>query len=372
MKKTTCTWWSVVIVALNGMAFSARAGNPGDDADLTGVEKVPVEVLGSVPIQLPVDRVVTTPLTDEQTLLEVWIDKNGQKIAVPGLVFQVGGLSVESNDQGVASFREACGSSKNSSISVQALLSTQYFSVEKDGMTYRIADSIVCQAKNTWIFKWDSNGGQGVGIWQIAKVAQDKLEKAVGLEFWKGKRLSFVWPDRSDYYQFRTVHISKGYQWDVVGHEMGHGIYDLGRLGDMPGGFHKIDECYSAGLALSEGWASYFSAWISLNLADSDARFEYLVPRRAPIRIENIPEDVCAGQKNEWRVSGFFWDLIDLHADAESAQESFTRIWNAIHRRSVPSAEEAAIQLERAGLSRELLKRVWVQNFKTPYLDGLY
>ena len=77
-----------------------------------------------------------------------------------------------------------------------------------------------------------------------------------------------------------------------MAHEIGHAIYDQADIGVSGGGRHRIDECYTNALALSEGWATFFAGWLNLRLNDQDARFEFLVPRRAPIRLENIPSDL--------------------------------------------------------------------------------
>jgi hypothetical protein len=155
----------------------------------------------------------------------------------------------------------------------------------------------------------------------------------------------------------------------VVAHELGHGIYDLAGIGVFGGGPHKIDECNSKALALSEGWASYFAGWVNVDLADPDARFEYMVPRRAPIQFENIPADVCKGESNEWRVIGFFWDLIDLHRDEEQIEESFAKTWNALAGKRVSNASEAARLIEKAGIPRDLVRLAWELNFqqKAPF-----
>ena len=47
-----------------------------------------------------------------------------------------------------------------------------------------------------------------------------------------------------------------------------------------------------------------------------------------PIEFENIPSDVCPGENNEWRVTGFLWDLIETHEDLEdSVKMPFKDFW---------------------------------------------
>jgi hypothetical protein len=88
-----------------------------------------------------------------------------------------------------------------------------------------------------------------------------------------------------------------------------------------------------------------------------------MVPRRAPLRIEAIPADVCRGERNEWRVTTFFWDLIDLHDDGENSTRAFADTWNALKGTRVGSASEARRVLERVGFAPEILRAVWDLNF---------
>jgi hypothetical protein len=249
-------------------------------------------------------------------------------------------------------------------IGVTATLSNQYFLISNGNGTYKLTAKATCGAQTKLLFKQDSNGGQALGIWQIGYKAVTKLKAALGLDFWR-EQLPFIWPGAGDYYSDNEVNITRGDQWDVVGHELGHAVYDMGQIGVFGGGQHKIDECYSTALALSEGWASYFSAWLSIDPSDEDAKFEFVVPRRAPIRIETIPGDVCKGQNNEWRATGFFWDLVDLHDDGETANQSFAALWNALKGTKVRSIGDAAKRLEKAGIPASVLNTVWELNFLT-------
>lgn len=190
----------------------------------------------------------------------------------------------------------------------------------------------------------------------------------VSLNWWQ-RQIQTVWPGRGNYYISDTVNLTGAEQWDVNGHEIGHAIYHQALNAASRGGQHKIDECYQDTLALSEGFASFFSAAVQLDKNDPDARFDqYLVPRRAPIRIENVPEDVCAGPANEWRVSSVFWDVFDSHEDGgENLSLGLRTIFEALGRQNRPTATSV---MDAYGLLKEVtpaaqhaqLTRVFRQN----------
>jgi hypothetical protein len=144
---------------------------------------------------------------------------------------------------------------------------------------------------------------------------------------------------------------------------MGHAIYDQALIGHFGGGSHKIDECYSSAMALSEGWASFFAGWTHVDLKDTDAKFEYLVPRRAPIRFENVPSDVCGKSTNEWRVTSFFWDLIDVNADGEISQVAAKKLWDDTLTARAPSVKAMAERLISRGWNKDQVIQVWKLNF---------
>jgi hypothetical protein len=156
------------------------------------------------------------------------------------------------------------------------------------------------------------------------------LGREAELSWWR-RPFKVVWPGDGDYYSSfsKTITLTDAAAWDVVLHELGHAVQDGAMSPAAAGGAHKIDECYSAALAWSEGWATYFAGAVALDAADPDARFEFLVPRRAPIRLENVPADVCAGPSNEWRVAAALWDLTDRHADGEDSILPFRAVWEA-------------------------------------------
>lgn len=315
-----------------------------DDSEFTSSHLI---IRQSVPLVLSADEIRIVDKNQEKLSMEVFLDVRGQLIHVPGFDF--------TKDV------QQCQGQESTKVTRQ--LATNYFAITNNSGTYQIQNEVPCKGAIQLIFKSDSLSGQAVGIWNIAYTAQIKLDRSVGLNFWK-RKVEFVWPAEADYYNFGEVHISRGDHWDVVGHELGHAIYDLGKLGAFGGGPHKIDECYSEALALSEGWASYFSAWLKVDPKDADAKFEFIVPRRAPIRFENIPADVCEGSSNEWRVTGFFWDLFDLNNDEESLEQSFAQLWNPLYNSRVANAESAMRKLIASGISAERVESIWRLNFR--------
>lgn len=168
-----------------------------------------------------------------------------------------------------------------------------------------------------------------LGVLHLTYVeAIDFLSREGTTDWWK-KPLTVVWPGGADYYTSWTLHLTDPLAWDVVLHELGHAVMAGAMNARGGGGSHKIDECYSQGLAWSEGWATYFAGAVRLSPDDADAKFEFLVPRRAPIRLENVPADVCRGPNNEWRVAAGLWDLTDRHADAGDAITlPFKTLWS--------------------------------------------
>lgn len=177
--------------------------------------------------------------------------------------------------------------------------------------------------------------------------------EGVPLDWWQ-RPIRTIWPGRGNYYTSYTINLTGAEQWDVNGHEIGHAIYHQALNAASRGGQHKIDDCYHDTLALSEGFASFFSAAVHLDKNDPDARFDqYLVPRRAPIRIENVPDDVCAGPANEWRVSSVFWDAYDTHRDGQDGLNlGLKTIFAALGRQDRPTARSVT---DAYGLLKEAL-----------------
>ncbi|MEB3196540.1 MAG: hypothetical protein VKP62_04985 [Candidatus Sericytochromatia bacterium] len=177
-----------------------------------------------------------------------------------------------------------------------------------------------------------SQNGKAALIHQVWNRALAAFEReSISLDGWWTRPIGTRWPADANYYSMGTVNLTDAEWWDVNGHEIGHAIFFAGFNSSSGGGQHKIDECYGADLAWSEGFASFFSGVISISRQDPDAKFEFMVPRRKPIRLENVPEDVCQGHTNEWRVSAALWDLYDTHADGQDQVAlEFKQIWGSL------------------------------------------
>jgi hypothetical protein len=252
--------------------------------------------------------------------------------------------------------------SSGGNLSLTIPLDSSLYQVTSGMRAYQLQVSLKCGVATKIIFDERSDSGQAFAIWQVATHAAQKLNAEVGLAFWK-KKIAFVWPANGDYYNGNQVHITLGYQWDVVTHEMGHAIYDQAKLGVFGGGEHYIDRCYTGALALSEGWASFFSAWVNLDLRAADPAFEYMVPRRAPVRVENVPSDVCGNSTSEWRVFAFLWDLVDEHDDGETFSVPFAKLWADTFYAHASSIGDMRDHLVKKGWDSGALQTIWKLNF---------
>lgn len=334
-------WFFPILIAVLSLSMSSRQNAVrtfDDDLSPPGVRLQAQDV----DVELAADRTEFEPAA-EGLSVSVFRVFRGEVVAVPGL-------------------DRVLDCKDGAELAVELPLKTTKFAVKNRGTVYTVNARAKCGALRLY-FDAASAGGQAVGIWHVARVAETRLADAVGLDFWKSS-ITFNFPGDGDYYTYNSVSITRGDYWDVVGHELGHAIYDQGKIGSFGGGQHLIDACYNETLAFSEGWASYFSAWLLIGLDDADAKFEFMVPRRAPIRFENIPGDVCKGSTNEWRVTGFLWDLIDSHEDPEIANYSFAQTWNALTNKRVNGVTAAQEKLRAAGFDEERLRASWELNFR--------
>ena len=327
--------WILLFILSNQMVFANL-----HEEDLAG----PILEIVNAPEVIKADRFESERSRNGKTQLSLIIEKNSKHQKIKGII----------------SSAELCQKNQTQFKKLISLESNFYHLKSQQGKTYKLEISGECGKSNRLIFEHDSANGQAMGVIDILETAITKFKAIDRLGFWK-KRLRVVWPGGGDYYSWGILYITKGHYWDVVGHELGHAIYDMARIGRMGGGSHRIDECYNDALALSEGWASFFSAWLKVDLKDPDAKFEYMVPRRAPLEIEHVPSDVCLGPKNEWRVYAFLWDLIDQNQDNESIDENFAKIWDSTFKKNFSSISKMKKAFERE-YDPILVNLVWNQN----------
>lgn len=326
-----------------------------DDSDLsTPLTKRSQEVLKN---DLSPTQIISEVFMSNHIKVEQFIEKEGELRPIEFMDFEL------QNTEEFILKDSVIPCQNNQDIHFAYQFKTPHFKIQnRNG--YQLNITLQCGQHYQLIYKFDSIEGEVMGVWDIAQRAVNKFKEIDLLDFWKNQ-ITFKFPADGDYYQSfnKTVSITKGYQWDIVGHELGHGIYDMAKIGAAGGGAHKIDQCYSNALALSEGWASYFSAWLSVDLNDPDAKFEYMVPRRSPIEFEHIPSDVCKGQGNEWRVTGFFWDLIDLNNDGEEMEQSFQRIFNITKNAKMKEAKDLVDLMIKDGIDSMSIQNTWDLNF---------
>ena len=341
-----------VLAFLNlSIAYGVTSTPMVDDSDLSGPSTLNKFFFATS--KIAPDRVVQGESASGLSLRFVRMVK-GKETAIEGLVIK--------NSKTDANGWVTSPTCVSGSLNVSIPLTSARYEVASESEVYELAFIAQCGVTQKIIFDETSNAGEVMAIWQVAKHAENKLQENVGLDFWRDK-IQFVFPADGDYYSFGTVHITLGHQWDVVSHELGHAIYDQASLGVFGNGSHKIDECYGADLGLSEGWASFFSAWLNLDLNDPDAKFEYMVPRRAPIQVENVPADVCGKSESEWRTFSFLWDLIDLHNDGENLSEPFQKLWTSTLNKNVSSIVEMKNLLLSQGWDKQQVELVWKLNF---------
>lgn len=349
--KQTKTFLIAAAALLLISGFSLSQDKPvTDDSDLAS----PIRTILVAPSDIRPDSTVrVADLKDQNRIaLQFLYLRNGNLVPVSNLAFgnqvtnENGQIEMECQNQNSWSTR----------------LETDKFNITSGGQSYLLKFEAACGGAYELKFEEASSNGQAISVFETFERGRRKLNEAVGLEFWTQK-IKVVWPGQGDYYQWGTVHVTNGHHWDIVAHEMGHAIYDQGNLGQFGGGAHKIDECYSKSLALSEGWATFFGGWLYLDINDADAKFQYLVPRRSPIRIENVPDDVCRQITNEWRVSSFFWDIIDVNDDGETSAEAFAKTWKALENSNTSGIDTARARLDAQGFDKGLTDRAWSKNF---------
>jgi hypothetical protein len=224
--------------------------------------------------------------------------------------------------------------------------------------SYELIFKAKCGHENIVRFENRSYGHQFFQVFAMAQKAIKKFKDIDRLKFWN-KTVEIVYPSNGNFYDFKRVHVHKGWTWDIVAHEIGHAIFHMADVGKFGVGEHWIDRCYADSLALSEGWASFFAAWVNIELDDANASFPYMVPRRAPLGVEHVPYDVCTGTGNEWRAFAFLWDVIDTNDDGEQALVDFPKLWDLMQKGNHQSVGTIKDALENYGVDPIQLNLAW-------------
>jgi hypothetical protein len=114
----------------------------------------------------------------------------------------------------------------------------------------------------------------------------------------------------------------------VVQHEIAHSVHRTfwgGRMPSGSGGPHFMERCHNAGLALSEGFATYLAHAVQFPFDAWGPRITYF-----NYNIEDPSrEGFCAGATNESWVSALLWDQYDYWNDGPSADRSDTTFMTA-------------------------------------------
>lgn len=332
--------YQILIALITLITSNVKATVVLDKKDLKMFNLLPLRTVNNTQTPTRIEQTIKGT-----TLVKLYLEKSHQILALPVQPF-----TIPSCDQ-------------QDWITLTAKSDDEKFEIKNLKGVYRLQAEIKCGFENHLIFKENSPEGELISIWNIMFLAKNFLTDIQRISFWR-KKITVLWPSQGDYYS-GEVNITLGHHWDVVAHELGHAIYHQARIGGFGGGSHKIDECYSHTLALSEGWATFFAGWIKLNINDADAKFEYLVPRRAPIQIENVPNDVCRGIGNEWRVASYLWDIIDTHKDiqGEDSQIVAAKIWDEFQDKEYKNIEEFKKQFEKNGGDKSVNDVLWNLNF---------
>jgi hypothetical protein len=107
----------------------------------------------------------------------------------------------------------------------------------------------------------------------------------------------------------------------VVQHEIGHSIHSWYWNGNLPpgsGGAHSLSQCYSNGLALTEGFADFLAYWTQFDRGQAAPVTTY-----ANYNIESPDNSPCVGETNETWVSAAFWDMYDTRNDGTDVNTAY-------------------------------------------------
>jgi hypothetical protein len=252
--------------------------------------------------------------------IQIILDVDGVSTPIRGLRIQWGTQFTQTDDNGLAEFPE-CSTAVEATAILRVDAAFQIEPLNKS-KPYIAHFPIVCGQGLLAKFENQSTGGEAFGAFRVARLAYDRIQQSAGSTGWRGF-LKIVTHNGASYYDILKdiVFVSYGHEWDVVAHEIGHFVYDQFKIGEFGTGFHRVSSCYNSTLALSEGWASAFAAWLLFPTDAPNTSFKYLAGGGI-FQLESVPETVCKGPNNEWRVAAFIWDLLDQHDDGERVEQT--------------------------------------------------
>lgn len=218
-------------------------------------------------------------------------------------------------------------------VQFQFIAYNRYYTPQtNDGDTYRWVNPVRTGAlaanhdEGAW---WaDTNTGNGRGLGELY---QDAMELWSNL-YWQGninplrsESIKVIFPNLT--YKCGGTKVwscanTDGNIWlipsaatnrETIIHELGHQLnyeyWDNSRP-DNSGGSHSLDQCYTAGLALLEGFGNYMVGWVKTN-RDTNASMKRSLEDPSAI-------GACTTTNlNEGYVGATFWDLHDKVADGD-------------------------------------------------------
>ncbi len=146
---------------------------------------------------------------------------------------------------------------------------------------------------------------------------------------------------------------------DIIIHEIGHILMSTySRIPRGAGGRHRIDKSYNEQLAWSEGWATFFAACVLYEDGEAEPMLHNF---GGGISIEDIPESIPTGDRNEMRVAAALWDLYDVVQDgSDNIGIHFADIWEVLAEsrgRPVSGFRQFALLLVRHSFTDERIIR---------------
>lgn len=153
---------------------------------------------------------------------------------------------------------------------------------------------------------------------------------------------------------------SHGINGQTIIHELGHQLnyeYWDNTLPDGTGGSHSMDQCYTAGLALTEGFANFMVGWTKTNRDNNTPMFRNL---------ENAGEiNACTTKDlNEAWVGNAFWDLHDKVTDGKDTLYF-------VHRGAVPGLFLNAGMKQKMSLFRDTYRNAANADHRT-IIDDIF